>query len=570
VNRPKGLACDADGRLYVCNYGGGNVAVYSPRGGLLKSFKVKHPQALAVHPKTGRIYVLAGEELGYAKYGYDFEATLLESRLLRLAPDGKVERELKLPDAHVRDTKTRPGPSYQLRFAADFSGEGAVIWLGVADPSAREVKWNLLRVEDGSAGFSEPREICPRPNDALVDPPLQLALDRQKDVLYVHDACRRLLTSRLARFTGKGEALPPLLLGKEGEEPYNFSEIALGPDGHIYTTAWQGLWGGSGKTTLMRFDRAGKPVPFTAGTDAERLIRSMKGARGSSSRGMTVAPDGRVYVLYYDGKRPEEGRQPWERGWDLCTALARFSADGKLLDPHLVAYLRAGAQCVRVAADGAIYVGDNTMPVGTAYPREIARGLPDPFKREYVARLPGGGLDPLLRWMGSVFRFAPGGGRVTGLPENDRTPAARPPRGDLWRPAPEVQWFLFNDHRVRLTGAEWQFHGFAPLPVQYQGVTHVERCVCSAGRFDLDEFGRLFVPDALRHRVTVLDAAGNEVTRFGSYGNADSEGPEIGLADPWWVAAASDRVYVGEQQACRIVKVRLECAAAAECAVRLR
>jgi hypothetical protein len=41
------------------------------------------------------------------------------------------------------------------------------------------------------------------------------------------------------------------------------------------------------------------------------------------------------------------------------------------------------------------------------------------------------------------------------------------------------------------------------------------------------------------------------------YGNADAEGPEIGLADPWWVAAAADRVYVGDGYARRIVKVRL-------------
>ncbi|MHC4913915.1 MAG: hypothetical protein ACYTGB_00370 [Planctomycetota bacterium] len=567
VDRPKGVACDSKGNVYVCNYGADNICVYSPRGGLLRSFKVKNPQAVAVHPKTGQVYVLAGKELGYEKYGYAFEATLLESRLLRFGPEGKLERQKKLPDAYVRGGKTRTGPSYQLRFAADFSGGRPVIWLGVASPSAREAKYSLLRVEDGPAGFGAPRDVCPQPAEALIDGPLQLALDRENDVLYVHDACRRLLQSRLVRYSGDGKALPPLLLGKKGEEPYNFSEIAFGPDGLIYTTAWQGLWGGSSKTTLMRFTRSGEPVPFPAGSDERRLIRSMKGARGASSRGLTVAPNGEIYVLYYDRKRPEKGRQPWEAGWDLSTALARFSAEGKLLDPHLVAYLRAGAQCVRVDLDGSVYVGDNTMPIGTSYPREIARGLPDPFKRDYVARLESGSLDPLLRWMGSVFKFAARGGKVTGLPEGDRTAPARAPRGDLWKPVPPVQWFLHNSQRVRMTGAEWQFHGFAPVPVQYQGVTHVERCVCRAGRFDLDEFGRLFVPDALRHRVTVLDAAGNQVARFGRYGNADSAGPEIGLSDPWWIAAASDRVYVGERDANRIVKVRLESAASTECAI---
>lgn len=568
VNHPKGLAVDPRGRLYVCNYGGDNVAVYTPRGGLLRTIKVKHPQQVAVDPGTGQLYVLAGEELGYEKYGYAFEATLLEARLLRLSPAGKVERKMKLRPPYVRAGKTRPGPSFQLRFAADFSGQRPVLWLGVAHPSAREATWNLLRIEDGAAGFSPGREVCPQPKEALVDPPLQLALDRRRDVLYVHDACRRLLQSRLARFRGDGEALPPLLLGEPGQEPYNFSEISLGPDGNIYTAAWQGLWGGGRKTRLMRFDLSGRPVPFPEGSEEARLlVGAIKGARGHSSRGLSVSPRGEVYVLYYDGGRPERGRQPWERGWDLCTALARFSPGGKLRDRRLIAYLRSGAQCVRVDRAGGIYVGENTMPAGVAYPRELARSLPDPFKREYVARLEDGSADPLLRWMGSVIKFGPGGGRVEGLPEGTRAPAAGRPAGDLWRPAPEVQWFLHNDNRLRMTGAEWQYHGFAPLPAQYQGVTHVERCVCRAGRFDLDEFDRVFVPDSLRHRVTVLDPAGNVVTRFGGHGNRDSEGPGIGLADPWWVAAAADRAYIGERDACRIVKVALEPVSAAECGI---
>ena len=91
--------------------------------------------------------------------------------------------------------------------------------------------------------------------------------------------------------------------------------------------------------------------------------------------------------------------------------------------------------------------------------------------------------------------------------------------------------------------------------------------MCRGARFDLDEFGRVFVPDVLRRRVTVLDGAGNVVLRFGRPGNRDSAGPEIGLAGPWWLAAASDRVYVGDASACRIVKVRLAPSVSASCGV---
>jgi DNA-binding beta-propeller fold protein YncE len=569
VNYPKGLAVDATGLLYVCNYAGNNIAVYTPKASLVRSFRVERPHQVAVHPRTGRVYVLAGEEVGYEKSGYDFEATMREAHLLRFDTGGTLERKMTLADPYVRKSSTRPGPSYQLRFAADFSEEVPVLWVGLADPAPRESDWCLLRIEDGPEEFSEPRDVCPTPEGALVDPPLQLALDRAADVLYTHDSCSRLLTSRLLRLSGDGRYLSPLTLGGTGKDAMNFSEIAFGPDGDIYTLAWKGLWGGHKKTTLMRFDPTGAPVPFAKGSDGERLlVRAIKGARGSTSRGLAVGPDGSVYVLYFDRARPKEGRRGWEIGWNLCTSLARFSSDGELADRNLVAYLRSGAQTVKVDRDGAIYVGENTMPIGTAYPRELAAALGNPFARGCPARTEDGGFAPLLRWMGSVIKFGSEGGTITGLPDEDGTPPASRPPADTWRPAPEVQWFPQQNHRVRMTGALWQFHGFAPVPAQYQGVTHVERCVCHAGRFDLDEFGRVFVPDVLRHRVTVLDKEGNVVTRFGTYGNADSAGPEIGLSDPWWIAAAADRVYIGENQSCRIVKVRLEPAVKESCAVK--
>ena len=78
------------------------------------------------------------------------------------------------------------------------------------------------------------------------------------------------------------------------------------------------------------------------------------------------------------------------------------------------------------------------------------------------------------------------------------------------------------------------------------------------------------MPDILRHRVTVLDSAGNVVTRFGTRGNQDSADSRIGLSDPMWVAAASDRVYIGDGQAWRIIRVRLEPTTEAACEAEIR
>ncbi len=55
---PQGLACDASGRLYVADFGNHRIQVFSPEGQYLKSIPCKQPRELAVHQKTGELYVL--------------------------------------------------------------------------------------------------------------------------------------------------------------------------------------------------------------------------------------------------------------------------------------------------------------------------------------------------------------------------------------------------------------------------------------------------------------------------------------------------------------------------------
>ena len=614
VARPKGLAVDAAGRLYVCNYSRkrppspapapaaaagasavtGDISVYTPRGGLLRSIPVDYPQQVAVHPKTGQLYVLAGREEAVARYGVEPPAALREARLLRLAPDGRVERELRIEDPFVRVRKAGSWPEYRLSMAADFGGERPVIWLGLAFPAAREARWSLLRIEDEPDGFGAPRDVCPRPTGVLLEPPFQICLDRERDVVYANDDSRRLL-----RFRGDGTALTPLALehGQDGKRgTYGIIEAAVAPGGDLYALVWRDY--AYRRNRLVRFDAEGRPKALAAGDESggAPIAHAMKAANGSSARGLGVGPDGRVYVVYHDDERPAEllPDAPWDRGFLMTSAVARLDAEGRVEFPRLVAHLRVGGQGVRADRRGNVYVGDNIMPVGIGYPRDFADVLGDPTKRAYPARLPTGsgggelvlgpslldpykrpdparlaslGVDPLLRNMGSVLKFGPEGGRIAGIPDGDRTPSCRRPAGDLWRPVPEVQWFLFNDHRLKVTGALWQYHGMSPMPAQYQGVPHVEQCVCGGGRFDLDEFDRVFVPDVLRGRVTVLDSEGNVIAHIGRRGNQDGalSGSALAFAEPGWLAAAADRLYVADGSACRIVRARLGYRAVASC-----
>ena len=103
------------------------------------------------------------------------------------------------------------------------------------------------------------------------------------------------------------------------------------------------------------------------------------------------------------------------------------------------------------------------------------------------------------------------------------------------------------------------------------------RCNCESARFDLDGFGRLFIPDAMRASVVVVDANANEIVRFGGYGNTDSRGPGspapwpgIALAWPLVVRVSESACYVADTVNHRILKAALGYRLTGKGTVRLR
>jgi hypothetical protein len=135
---------------------------------------------------------------------------------------------------------------------------------------------------------------------------------------------------------------------------------------------------------------------------------------------------------------------------------------------------------------------------------------------------------------------------------------------------PCTAYLYHRPSKVSLSGAQWARRvGFIP----HKGTG----CFCETMRIAMDGYDRLFVPDVATFSVYVLDKAGNVLTQFGEYGNMDScrpgrpsglpPQPEIGFAWPLAVDCGGEMAFVADQVNCRLVGVRFEHAAAAECDV---
>ena len=174
--------------------------------------------------------------------------------------------------------------------------------------------------------------------------------------------------------------------------------------------------------------------------------------------------------------------------------------------------------CVRVDAKGHIYIGWLELPDKHVFP--------EGFEKDEAYR----------KATGSILRFSPEGGRLLEKSRGDKAP-------------------------------EGSIMGFEGVKAVYPGLAPFSRwrcdgsCVCTKPRFDVDEFGRLFIPNAITFSVSIRDNAGNPLAVFGEYGNYDAPGvlgdSKIFLGWPSNVAQAGDHLYIADVLNHRIVRVDL-------------
>jgi len=395
--------------------------------------------------------------------------------------------------------------------ALDDDGKQSAIYVYLTGDTAGVAAHSLVKVVD-SGNTLRVERVLSGPERARQ--PLLAGVDRERELVYGAWPWNNYW--RMDGRTGRIERFDiPLHPQANG-----VSELTVGVGGNVLVHV-------TGAMARLTPDLA--PMPFAAlGTF---IVSGLKEdcLRSYYAKDCCEAPNGNIYRIHERG------------GYSQPFRVSEIAADGSPGRDSLVVLDSASAAGIRVDRRGCIYVLEHLKPVG------------QPVPPVFAGKTPGGKLDAHVEHYGSLLKFSPQGGAVRKLARK-----GAPIEAD------EVRFMVgVGDTEFAARGLEWSRYGVSILRSWHAN----SGCKCWTPRFDLDEFGRVFVPDQLRCRILVFDANGNPITSFGRYGNSDDRGPGVPLADPRTVMVSREAAYVGDMSNQRVVRVRLESAAHAECAL---
>ncbi|MHC4917062.1 MAG: hypothetical protein ACYTGB_16405, partial [Planctomycetota bacterium] len=532
-----GMASDGRGHLLICDPANQRVVVVAEADGrLVGSLAAENPEFVAADPESGAVYLLK----------------------VRPRASAEVVKLSGWKDPRPIDSVQLRSPStyLQWRFTADTSARPAVLWASNGP--------QLFRIEDLGDRLSDARQVNA---DTIGDGSfVGLTVDhyREEPEIYARIVCRS-YDYRFARYnekTGKVEVVKA-----DGvHHPAAGSCLEVGPDGNLYVQGWDAY--------LYKFDRKGKPlkwdVPFVApegvqvpgGTLPTHAIFS-RVIMVYMTHTLGIRHDGHLFV--FEG-HPTAGKNGTHALFEYAPSGAGGPGPG---EAPIVWRASDSVVGPRFDQQGNIYVAEQIRPADQLIPPEFAgvtgpvtieSGWPNDDPRAAIAQM-----------YGSIVKFSPRGGSFdfafyqarTDEPEPD--PAARTIEAASWIGQVHDR---FSPNRV--TGALWMHMGVSQINLHY--------CNCENTRFDVDPFGRVWYPDLGRYRVGVLDTNGNLITTFGSYGNAESRGPDSpdrALAEPeiafaWLIGVgATDRyAYMGDSLNRRLLRAKLVYAAEETCEVK--
>jgi hypothetical protein len=530
LTAPRGLAV-AKGLLYVAD----------PRGDRIVAFKesdrsyagevaIKNPQSIGVDPATGAIYACV--------YTGDQTADLVKLSGLQ----GKELCRLALP-------RTINAPNFGVhRIAVDTSAKPVRIWM----PSLGD-DCKLYCYEESGDKFIDKGD--PRSKELFAAGARDLSVDHVRNELYI-----KANTSFYRVDDQTGKVKDTLAMDTPQRAMAYGLQIVPGSDGNFYGDVFGDI--GAAGSGLWRFDRKGTTLDWDGQKTANFPIGGMMSFQ---ARHLALKPFAPPEELYYIP--PANYIDKNERS--KFTSLNAFGTDGKTRRT-LIWQLTHGA-VPRFDAKGNIYIADLVKPPNRSYP-EFFDGKLEPPPKQCIK-------DPPF-WTsfiyGSIIKFPPSGGIIWYQKELSKSCIGSPPSELLAKPKqPFMTMFECCPYRTgEIQGALWTRFGFAPYACGVCASCSTIHCGCEAAGFDVDPYGRVFYPNLGEFRVEVVDTNNNWIGTFGKYGNEDSGGPnakvkkpEIPLAWPTYVAVSDNYAYVNDSVSRRVVRVKLNYAAEATCAL---
>lgn len=373
---PKGpvhqVAIDEKGNVYVANREVGCISVFDESEKDLGKVMIKNPHLVAVHPKTGAIYVTQYDCLSYGNF------TCVVNKFENYKEGALPIAKYEFPVGNwLNQTQN---------MALSVSKDKTTLWV-------TGVKGGLVVLEDKGTSFEPIKNHFIQKSNL----PLQwnrLATDYDRDEIYVSDGQAGIY--RFNGVTGEGD-----ILKKDGKD-FPGTDLAVGYNGLLYIRTGSGYSG-----PFERFTRELAPAPFAeTGTHILSGYIYSRMGNGYAERGLGVGPDGKCYITFmYDwvaygvGGFGADGKPI--KGKYLNNIFPAKKADEKKkypaeMDSAIIGPVPAGTANIRVDLKGNIYLG--------LYHRPKVMNPPKGYEKDQGYRVS----------VGSVMKFSPEGGSMPG------------------------------------------------------------------------------------------------------------------------------------------------------------
>lgn len=505
-----GTAFDYSGHVFVCDRVRQEVGVYDTNGAKVGAIPVAEPDVVGWSYRNNAVYVVSRNFTGYGvgratfRKFPDWQSGGGTPKILAKTIITTDRRGLGKAAAAQSERSGAPATMGRITLTVDESRTNTVIWVNGfpgANCLAESTLTNVRAVEDRGDTLVPVADLYPRARNINTGFDL-VTVDRKTETVYFNDSWD--VAYKVEDWSRPVFTRCSLSTGGT----LSATQFAIGPDDML----WVGEFGYP-TTSVKRYtqDHLHAPADFAGlGTNVaipSGLISFGFGA-GTKARGLTLLPDGRILI------------------YNSSYILKVFDSTGALLRDSLIFPINQSG-------------GLKNDPEGKIYTGILLRSPEHVIPAEYA------NYWPYTSATGAVVKFDPDSGgsiNYSGISNPTLRTAAKALK-------------VYPQPLSPFTGCQ---------PLQVYSPSGSTCCLCRSPRFDVDPYGRLFMPHTVCASVSVADNEGNTLAEFGEYGNVDSRGPGslvpgpvFPMAWPTAVAASEDYLYITDLVNARLMRVKM-------------